>query len=105
MDETTDKVVEPSVVCEAKINASDTSIALRLPSKKPGERPVIVRFARRAEKPQLPRNKKALSNKLAYEIVEVFEELTAPRVRFFNILKTDPRVSSAWTCQGTIYFV
>ena len=31
--------------------------------------------------------------------------MTAPRVRSFNILKTDSRVSSAWTLEGAIYYV
>ena len=70
-DETIDKVVELSDACEAKVNANDISIAHRLPSKKPGEHPVIVRFARRAGKRQLPRNKKALSNKMGYENVSI----------------------------------
>ena len=105
VDETIDKVVERSDACEAKVIANDISIAPRLPSKKPGEHPVIVQFARRAGKQQIPRNKKALSNKMGYENVRVFEDLTAPRLRFFNILKTDSRVSSAWTLDGTIYYV
>ena len=73
VDEITDKVVELSDACGAKVNANDLWIAHRLPSKKPGERPVNVRFARRAGKLQLLRNKKALSNKMGYENVRVFE--------------------------------
>ena len=72
---------------------------------KPGERPVDLRFARGAGKLQLLRNRRALSNKKGHENVKVFEGLTAPRVRFFNMLKTDSTVSSAWTCEGTNYYV
>ena len=65
-------------------------IAHRLPPKKLGESPVLVRLARRAGKLQLLRNKKALSNKIGHENVKVIEDLTAPRVRFFNIIKLIP---------------
>ena len=89
MDETIDKVVELSDACEAKLNANDISIPQRLSSKKPGERPVFVRLARRAGELQILRNNRAISNKKGYENVKVFGDLTALRVRFFNILKTD----------------
>ena len=105
-DETTEKVVELSDACEAKVNANNISIAHRLPSKKRGERPLIVRFAPRAGKLQLLRNKEALSNKMGYYKNErLLEDLTAPRVRFFKILKTDSRIASAWTRESTIYNV
>ena len=37
--------------------------------------------------------------------MRVFEDLTAPTVRFFNIIKTDSRISSAWTREGKQYYV
>ena len=104
-DETNEKVAELSHACEAKVNANDISIAHRLPSMKLGERPVDVRLARGAGKLQLLRNRRALSNKKGHENVKVFEGLTAPRGRFFNMLTTDSRVSSAWTREGSIYYV
>ena len=32
----------------------------------------------------------------------VFEDLTQPRVQFFNLLKQDNRIASVWTREGTI---
>ena len=37
---------------------------------------------------QLLKNKKQLVSKNVYGNVETFDDLTAPRIRFFNILKT-----------------
>ena len=70
VDETIEKVLELSDACEAKVNAKDISIAQKIRAKKPGERSVIVRFARRAGKLQLFRNKEALSIKKGYENVK-----------------------------------
>ena len=78
-DETIDKVVELSDACDAKVNSNELSIAHRFSSKKPGERPVIVRFAQRAGKLQLLGNKKALSNKMRYGNMKAFDDQTAPR--------------------------
>ena len=45
MDESNEKVTELSNASETKVNANDASIG-----EKPGERSVLVRFARRAGK-------------------------------------------------------
>ena len=47
VDETIQKVIDFSHVCEAKVNDNNISITGRLPFRKPGECPFIFRFARR----------------------------------------------------------
>ena len=48
------------------------------------------------------RNRKKLQEKKIN--VRMYEDLTA-RVRFFNLMKSDTRISKLWTRDGTIYFV
>ena len=53
------------------LSTRDISTAHRLPGGKTGERPIIVRFARRAMKTEMLRNKKKLSSN-----VRLFEDIS-----------------------------
>ena len=62
METTIKKVVDISDALEAQISENDISIAHRLPSRNSGNKPVIVRFARRMKKIDLLKKKKNLVN-------------------------------------------
>ena len=102
-DETIQRVVESFHVCEAEVNDNHISIAHRFPSRKPSQHPIIVRWERTTGKLQLLKNKKQQASQNGYGNVKTFEDLTAPRNRFSNFWKTDTRMSTTWTCEGTIY--
>ena len=101
---TAEKVIQVANLIEAKVTNNDISIAHRLPSRKPGEKPIIVRFARRVARMNILRNKKKLKESNSRNI-RIFEDLTTPRLRFFNLMKADTRISKVWTREGTIFFV
>ena len=103
-DTTAEKVVEVAKLIGANVSSTDISIAHRLPSRKQDEKPIIVRFARRIARLNILRNKKKLKETNASNI-RVFEDLTTARLRFFNIMKADMRISKVWTREGTIFFV
>ena len=87
-----DSVVDLASVLEAEVSANDISIAYSLPTKKPGPRPLIVRFSRRVAKVNLLRNKKNLENFDNLKNVRIFEDMTAPRLKFFNLMKSDNNI-------------
>ena len=97
------KVLDLAKKIEVTMASSDISIAQWLPTNKPGPKPIIVRrFARRIARINMLRNRKKLQEKKIN--VRMYEDLTA-RVRFFNLMKSDTRISKLWTRDGTIYFV
>ena len=49
------------------------------------------------------RNRKKLQEKNIN--VQMYEDLTTAGVRFFNLMKSDTRISKLWSRDGTIYFV
>ena len=104
-NETTEaKVLELAKKIDANVVSSDISIAHRLPSKRPGPKPIIVRFARRIAKINLLRNKKKLQEP-GWNQIRVYEDLTTARMRFFNLMKSDTRISNVWTREGTIHYI
>ena len=36
--------------------------------------------------------------------MKIFEDLTRPRLEFFNMMKRDSRLEKVWTREGTIFF-
>ena len=98
------KVVELGRFLESEINEQDISIAHRLPTKKPGHRQLIVRFSRRITKINILQNKKNLAKAAETKDVKIYEDLTAPRLRFFNMMKLDHRIESLRTKEGNIFF-
>ena len=104
-NETTEaKVLELAKKIDANVVSSDISIAHRLPSKRPGPKPIIVRFARRIAKINILRNKKKLQEP-GWNQIRVYEDLTTARMRFFNLMKSDTRISNVWTREGTIHYI
>ena len=97
------KVLDLAKKIEVTMASSDISIAHRLPTNKPGPKPIIVRFARRIARINMLRNRKKLQEQKIN--VRMYEDLTTARVRFFNLMKSDTRISKLWTRDGTIYFV
>lgn len=103
--ETIAKVLEVAQAAKAEVLEGDISIAHRLPSRKEGPRPVIVRFCRRVSKVDLLRKKRSLADIEKMKDIKIFEDLTRPRLQFFNIMKADQRFESVWTSQGIIYYI
>ena len=105
-DVTASEVVEVATKIGAKVSETDISIAHRLPTRKAGPKPIIVRFARRVARINLLKNRKRLAEpELNLNNIRVFEDLTTARVRFFNMMKNDNRISKLWTRDGTIFFI
>ena len=105
METTIKKVVDISNAIEAQISENDISIADRLPSRNAGNKPVIVRFARRIKKIDLLKKKKNLVNHEDLRDIKIFEDLSAARVNFLKIMRSDERIQSTWTREGTIFFI
>ena len=103
-DTTASKVLEVAKKMDANVTEWDISIAHRLPSLKPGPKPIIVRFARRVARISMLKNKKKLPERNLPN-VRVYEDLTMARIRFFNLMKADSRINKAWTRDGTIFFI
>ena len=97
------KIVDISYALEAQISENDISIAHRLPSRNAGNKPVIVRFARRIKKIYLLKKKKNLINHEDLRDIKLFEDLSAARVNFLKIMRSDERIQSTWTREGTIF--
>ena len=82
------KIVNISNALEAQISENDISIAHRLPSRNPGNKPVINRFARRIKKIELLKKKKTLVNHEELRDIKIFEDLSAARVNFLKIMRS-----------------
>ena len=98
------KVVDIANIIGASVTANDISIAHRLPSRADKEKPIFVKFVRRIGKIDLLKNQKELAKKPNVQHVKVFEDLSAPGVKFFNPMKSDQRVEKVWTRKGVIYY-
>ena len=67
---------------ESVFEASDISIAHRLPGKR---NPIIVKFNRRVVKLDLLKKKKKLAEVDDINYISVVEDITRPRLNFLNI--------------------
>ena len=105
VETTINKVINFGDAIDAKITHTDISIAHRLPIRSGRDKPVIVRFSRRIKKIDLLRKKRTLSQINGFGDVNIFEDLSTARVNFLRIMKTDERIQSTWTREGTIYFI
>ena len=77
---------------------NEISIAHRLPvSTRTQNRPVIVKFSRHTAKIEVLNNKKNQSD------VRIFEDITKARLNILRKVKSDVRVNSAWTREGTVF--
>ena len=76
------------------VTENSNSIAHRLPaSTRTQNRPVIVKFSQ-----PMAKNKKNHSD------VRIFEDKTKAMLNFLRMMKSDVRVISAWTREGTIFY-
>ena len=98
------KVLEIAKAIEADVVEADISIAHRLPSKKQGSKPIIVRFARRIARVNILKNKRKLQD-VGSKQIRVFEDLTTARIRFFNMMRADTRINNVWTRDGAIHYI
>ena len=105
VETTINKVISVGDAIDAKITHTDIFIAHRLPTRSGRDKPVIVRFSRRIKKIDLLRKKRTLSQINGFGDVKIFEDLSTTRVNFLRIMKTDERIQSTWTREGTIYFI
>ena len=104
-EKTLEKVIGIANEADANVLPSDISITHRLPGRNGKPRPIIVRFSRRVARLEMLRKKKSLRDKEHTNGVSIFEDLTQPRVQFFNLMKQDNRIQSVWTREVAIYFV
>ena len=87
------------------VASQDISIAHRLPSRnKSKECPIIVKFSRSIAKLEILQEKKHLGALQDLKFVKIFEDLTLPRLRYFNYMKSDERIDKVWTREATIFF-
>ena len=100
--ETIDKVLEVIDRVESVAEASDISIAHRLPGKR---NPIIVKFNRRVAKLDLLKKKKKLAEVDDMKYISVVEDITRPRLNFLNVMKTDNRIKSAWVREGVLHYM
>ena len=105
-EQTIEKVANLATGLETNMTAEDISIAHRLPNRN-NKRPrhVIVRFARRVERVNMLKNKKNLANFEPLQHVRIFEDMTAPRLKFFNLMKNDPNIEKVWSREGTLFYI
>ena len=97
------KIIEVATSIGVEVDERDISTAHRLPGRRAGERVIIARFARRLVKTQILRNKKKLSE--VGSNVKIFEDISPARAKFLAMMKRDTRVESAWTREGTIFYL
>ena len=50
------------------------------------------------------KKKKSLKNLDGYANVKVFEDISRPRLAFFNLMKRDSRISMVWTRESNIFY-
>ena len=98
------KVIELARQIDATIDEKDVSSAHRLPARGTQSRPIIVKFARSTAKNNLLRKEKLLRENQQLTYVRVFEDLSRPRLNFFNLTRNDPRIENAWRREGPIFF-
>ena len=79
-------VISIAIEVGAKVEMNDISIAHRIPTRKQGaKRPIIVRFSRRVAKVNLMKSKRRLQDSQIMSGVKVYEDVTAPRLRFMKM--------------------
>ena len=103
-NQTLERVLKLTNHLELNTEASDISIAHRLPGNGRTARPVIVRYARRIARVNLLMNKKKLGSNEATKNIKVYEDLTRARMQFIRMMRSDPRINSVWTREGQILF-
>ena len=85
---------EPSAI----ISKQDISIARRLQSNSPRGTQNIVHFTRRLAKNEIL--KKNLGDRENLKHLQVFIDLSRPRTKIINIMRSDDRILSTWTRKG-----
>ena len=95
------KVIEVASWLGVAIDEKDISTAYRLPGGKVGERTIIARFARRVVKTDILRKKLSANT----NSVKIFEDISPARAKFLSMMKRDSLVESAWTREGTIFYL
>ena len=95
------KVIDVSNSIDTGLSENDISVAHRLPMRM-HLKPVIVRFSRRVAKMKLLHNKKKLASLSGLNDNQIYEDLTRPRMNFIKLMRSDNRVESIWTRDGTI---
>ena len=88
----------------ALVEKTDISIAHRSPAKISNARPMIVRLCRQLSMVELLQKEKNLNQSQSMSSVKVFEDSTAPRLKFFNLMKQDGRFESTSTRQESIFY-
>ena len=101
-NETIDKVLEVIARVEFLVEASDISIAHRLPGKR---NPIIVKFNRRLTKLNLLKKKKKLEEVDDTNYKSVVEDITRPRLNFLNIMKFNNRIKTAWVREDVLHHI
>ena len=103
-NDTTRKVIDVSNSIDAGLSENNNSVAHRLPSRM-HLKPVIVRLSRRASKIKLLQNKKKLASLSGLNDFKIYEDITRTRMNFIKLMRSDDRVETVWTRDGTIFFV
>ena len=102
--DTIKKVMDVSHSIDAWRFENNISVVYPLPSQM-HLNPVIVRFTRRVAKVKILQNKKKIASLSGLTLVNVHKEITRPRMDFIELMRSDDRVESVWTWDGTIFFV
>ena len=103
-NDTIRKVIDVSNSIDAGLSENDISVAHRLPSRM-HLKPVVVSFSRRVAKIKLLQNTKKLASLSGLNDVKIYEDITRPRKNFIKLMRSDNRVESVWTRDGTVFFV
>ena len=98
-EETATLIRELASEMDVQLDERDIWIAHLLPSKS-ANKPVIVKFTRRGSKINMLRCRRNLRSSSKYGNVRIYEELSKGRLIFLNLIKTDPRIESAWSREG-----
>ena len=99
-NETIGKVLEVIDRVESVVEASDISVAHRLPGKR---NPIIVKFVRGVAKLDLLKKKKKLAGVDDMNYISVVKDITRPRLNCLNIMKTDNRIKNDWVREGKLH--
>ena len=101
-NETIAKVLEVIDQVKSVVEASDNSIAHRLPGE---HNPIIVKFNRRVAKLDFLKKKKKLAEVNDMNYISVVEDITRPRLNFLNSTTTDNHIKSAWVREGVVHYM
>ena len=103
-NDTIRKVIDVSNSIDAGLSENDISVAHRLPSRM-HLKPFIVRFSRTVSKIKFLQNKKKLESLSGVNDVKIYQDITRPGMNFIKLMRSDNRLESVWTSDGTIFFV